>query len=241
MHQVAPDRIVVTGAPRFDEFFAMTPATTREEFCQVHRFDPRQPIVSYLCSSEFVSGHEFEFVQRWLDEVRRAPALEACNLLVRPHPRRPKPWKGFKPQQSRVAVAMPQGMNGDQTLFDTAHHSAALVGLNTSAELEAGIVGRPVLTILAPESEAGQRGTLHFDYLLKEHGGFVDVAPDFETHRQQLSTAVAGDYDADAIRGFIREFLRPHGLDRPAAAITADAIEATARGASRTPTYAHQS
>ena len=46
-------------------------------------------------------------------------------------------------------------MNGDQTLFDTAYHSAALVGLNTSAELEAGIVGRPVLTILAPESTAG--------------------------------------------------------------------------------------
>jgi len=224
MHQVPSDRIVVTGAPRFDEFFAMKAQTSREAFCQDLGFDPRQPIVSYLCSSEFVAGHEVEFVHRWVDEVRRAPSLRGCNLLIRPHPRRHKLWKDFTPQP-RCAVSLPQGMNGDQTLFDTAYHSAALVGLNTSAELEAGIVGRPVLTILAPESAAGQRGTLHFDYLLKEHGGFVEVAPDFETHRRQLSAAVAGDFDAGAIRAFIQRFLRPHGLDRPATAITADAIE----------------
>ena len=30
MHQCRHDAIVVTGAPRFDEFFAMTPKTTRE-------------------------------------------------------------------------------------------------------------------------------------------------------------------------------------------------------------------
>jgi len=73
MHQVPDDRIVVTGASRFDEFFAMTPQTSRDEFCRLHQLDPVQPIVSYLCSSEFVAGHEFEFVQRWIGEIRRAP------------------------------------------------------------------------------------------------------------------------------------------------------------------------
>ena len=82
-------------------------------------------------------------------------------------------------------------MNADPTLLDTVYHSAAVVGLNTSAQLEAGILGRPVLTILAPEFEEGQQGTLHFSYLLKEHGGFVDVAPDFEVHRRQLAAAVS--------------------------------------------------
>ena len=42
MHQVAQDRIVVTGAPRFDAFFAMTAARTREEFCRDHGFDAQQ-------------------------------------------------------------------------------------------------------------------------------------------------------------------------------------------------------
>lgn len=229
MHHVPHEQIVVTGASRFDEFFAMTPQTSRAEFCRQHRLDPVQPLVSYLCSSEFVAGHEFEFVQRWIGEIRRAPALRNCNVLIRPHPRRTKAWKNFTTPEPRIAVAMPQGMNGDQTLFDTVYHSAAVVGLNTSAELEAGIVGRPVLTVLAQESAGGQRGTLHFDYLLAENGGFVQLASDMDTHRRQLSDAVAGRYDADAIRAFVRDFLRPHGVDRPVAPIVADAIEGVVR------------
>ena len=224
MHGVAPDRVVVTGAPRFDEFFAMHPQP-RDAFCAGHRFDPRRPIVTYLCSSEFVAGHEVAFVEKWIGEVRRDPALSACNILVRPHPREQKQWKAFVAPGERIAVAFPRAINSDQTLFDTLHHSAAVVGLNTSAQLEAGIAGRPVLTILAPEFTGGQQGTIHFHYLLKAQGGFVEVAPDFDVHRQQLAAAVSGRSDANAIRTFIRDFLRPQGLDREATPIMVSAIE----------------
>ena len=233
MHGVPPERVAVTGAPRFDEFFAMSPGTTREQFCAIHGLDASQPIVVYLCSSEFVAGGEVDFVRRWIDEVRRAPSLRSCNILIRPHPRQQKPWKAFESPDARVAVALPRAMNADPTLLDTVHHSAAVVGLNTSAQLEAGILGRPVLTILAPEFEEGQQGTLHFSYLLKEHGGFVDVAPDFEVHRRQLAAAVAGDYDRQAIRSFIEQFLRPNGIDRPATPFMVRAIEEFAHSAYR--------
>ena len=232
MHGVAPADVVVTGAPRFDDFFAMRPQP-RDQFCSGHGLDPAGPIVTYLCSSEFVAGREVEFVQRWVGEVRRDPALAPCNILVRPHPREQKQWRSFAPSGGRIAVSMPRAINADQTLFDTLYHSAAVVGLNTSAQLEAGIVGRPVLTILASEFTGGQQGTLHFHYLLKEHGGFVDVAADFTAHRQQLAAAISGRYDADAIRTFIQAFLRPHGLDRPTTPIMVHAIEELAglRGA----------
>ena len=233
MHGVPPDRVVVTGAPRFDEFFAMSPGTTREQFCAIHGLDASQPIVVYLCSSEFVAGGEVDFVRRWIEEVRRAPSLRSCNILIRPHPRQQKPWKAFEPPDARVAVALPRAMNADPTLLDTVHHSAAVVGLNTSAQLEAGILGRPVLTILAPEFEEGQQGTLHFSYLLKEHGGFVDVAPDFDVHRRQLASAVAGDYDRQAIRSFIEQFIRPNGIDRPATPFMVRAIEEFAQSVYR--------
>jgi hypothetical protein len=229
MHGMAPDRVAVTGAPRFDEFFAMTPETPREQFCAMHGLDARRKIVVYLCSSEFVAGGEVDFVRRWIEEVRREPSLRACNLLIRPHPRQQKPWKKFEIPDRQVAVALPQSMNADPTLFDTVYHSAAVVGLNTSAQLEAGILGRPVLTILAKEFEEGQQGTLHFSYLLKDHGGFVDVAPDFDAHRRQLAAAVSGDYDPRAIRAFIEQFLRPHGIDRPATPLMVQAIEEFAR------------
>jgi len=233
MHGVAAERIVVTGAPRFDEFFAMSPQTTRERFCEIHGLDPSRPIVVYLCSSEFVADSEVDFVRRWISEVRQSAELQTCNILIRPHPRLAKPWRGFTPPDARVAVALPQAMNADPTLFDTIHHGAAIVGLNTSAQLEAGILGRPVLTILAPEFSDGQQGTLHFSYLLAEHGGFVEVAPDFETHRQQLAAAARGEHDPVRIRGFIKQFLRPRGIDRPATPIMVRAIEESARPAVR--------
>jgi len=229
MHGVPADRVVVTGAPRFDDFFAMTPGMSREQFCAAHGFDVDQSIVTYLCSSEFVAAGELAFVGRWIEELRRAPALASCNILVRPHPRQQKQWKQFVAPGPHVAVSLPRAINADQTLFDTLHHSAAVVGLNTSAQLEAGIAGKPVLTILAPEFSDGQQGTLHFKYLLKEHGGFVEVAGDFEAHRQQLAAAMAGNYDRDAIGRFIERFVRPHGLDLPATPVMVSAIEELAR------------
>jgi hypothetical protein len=133
---------------------------------------------------------------------------------------------------------MPQAMNADQTLYDTVYHGAAVVGLNTSAQLEAGILGRPVLTILAPEFADGQQGTLHFSYLLKEHGGFVDLAADFDAHRQQLSAALRREYDPAVIRTFIEKFLRPGGIDRPATALTVNAIEQFAHPVAHTSLHA---
>ena len=236
LHRVPADRVVVIGAPRFDKFFLMKPQQTRDEFCATHGFDPGQPILTYLCSSEFVAEREREFVVRWIDEVRQHPALTAGNILIRPHPRQKGQWKHFRfHAPPRATVAHPKSISTDQTLFETVHHSVAVVGLNTSAQLEAGIVGKPVFTLLAPEFTGGQQETLHFEYLLKEHGGFVEVAPDFETHRRQLGAALEGNGDTARIREFIDRFLRPHGRDRPVTPIMADAIEELARRHSASP------
>ena len=125
----------------------------------------------------------------------------------------------------RRAVVMNSPMqNADLVLYDTVYHSAAVVGLNTSAEIEAAIVGRPVFTIVDPAA-GGQEGTLHFHYLLRAHGGPVELAADFEQHRAQLAAAVAGNYDRAAIANFVQRFVRPHGLDQPVAPRVADAIE----------------
>ena len=55
---------------------------------------------------------------------------------------------------ANVAVwgSSPVDAAGRDDYFDSLWHSTAVVGLNTSAFIEAGIVGRPVLTILLPKS-----------------------------------------------------------------------------------------
>ena len=87
-----------------------------------------------------------------------------------------------------------------------------------------------MLTPLAPEFVGTQRGTLHFQYLLFENGGFVHVGTTLDEHLDQLVAALdRGDRAAEQTRRFITSFVRPHGLDRPATPILADAIEELAK------------
>jgi hypothetical protein len=222
---IPPENVVITGASRFDAFIDLHPSVDRESYCRELALDPSAPIVTYLCSSEFVAGHEVAFVERWIEEIRNDPRLRSCNVIIRPHPRSVRQWTDVDlGRHGRAALSLSRVLNADQSLYDALYHSAAVVGLNTSAQIEAGILGKPVLTLLAPGFEAGQQGTLHFRYLLREEGGFVELATDLDRHRDHLAGALAGTYDVDAIRRAVQQFIRPEGWHRPVTPILAEAI-----------------
>ena len=188
---VSPDKVVITGAPRFDSFMELQPSVDRNAYCRTLDLDPAAPIVTYLCSSEFVAGHETAFVEQWIHAIRKDPRLTSCNVIVRPHPRSVRQWNDVDlARHGRVGLSLSRVLNADQSLYDALYHSAAVVGLNTSAQIEAGILGKPVLTLLAPGFEKGQQGTLHFRYLLREEGGFVELAKDLDEHKAHLARAV---------------------------------------------------
>jgi hypothetical protein len=222
---IPPENVIVTGAPRFDAFIDLKPSIDRRQYCQGLGLDPAAPIVTYLCSSEFVAGREVDFVDRWISDLRSDSRLSACNVVVRPHPRSVRQWSDTDiAKHERVAISMSRVLNADQSLYDALFYSAAVVGLNTSAQIEAAILGKPVLTLLAPGFEDGQQGTLHFHYLLAEHGGFVQMARALDEHKDHLAAALTGRCDLDQMRRSVEQFIRPAGWDRPATPILADAI-----------------
>lgn len=267
LHQYPGDRVTVTGAPRFDAFFRLAPGTSRGQFCELVGLDPGRPVILYLASSKLISEKEEVFVRRWIDEICRSeePVLRTSQIVIRPHPVQKAHWheaevtvvRWPRPSKAKAGVSRLDGLddvtvmtsrfqNTDQVLFDCLYHSAVVVGLNTTAEIEAAIVGRPVCTVLDPVVADGQVGTLHFHYLLADHGGFVRSATNFDEHRQHLAGALAGRYDPAEITRFTREFVRPAGLERPVAPILARAIErigrlATEPGATTVPVAAHDS
>ena len=230
LHGMPPDRVSVTGAPRFDEFFAMRPSTTREQFCARTGLNPGPPLLFYICSSEFVAPQEVEFVRRWIAAVRGSadPIVRSSSVLVRPHPAHPKPWAGVDlsefPNVARWSAH--QTMNADQGLYDSLFHSSAVIGLNTSAMIEAGIVGRPVHTIVTDEFGGGQEETIHFGYLRAANGGLLHEARSLEEHVSQLAAAVRGDgAGGDREQRFVERFVRPRGLDMPVTPIMVEEIE----------------
>ena len=102
-----------------------------------------------------------------------------------------------------------------------------MFGLNTTAFLEAVVVDRPCLTIVADEFWASQARTGHFRHLLK--GDFLEVSRDAAEVAGRVARILAGaDEKKEGRREFTRWFLRPCGLDRPVSAIVADVIERAA-------------
>jgi hypothetical protein len=234
LHGIPADRVVATGAQLFDSWFERRPSTSRDEFVRKIGLDPAHPYVLFLGSSPFVTNHsddEVRFVARWIDALRGSgdERLRRLGIAIRPHPVG-KGWRGADLGRFQNVVIWPPRSVRPVTpeehadFFDSIAHSAAVVGINTTAMIEAAIVGKSVLTVLAPEF--AQETTLHFHYLLEENGGFLHVASSPAEHIGQLARVLAEDAgDAERRRRFVESFVRPHGLERPATPILADAVE----------------
>jgi hypothetical protein len=238
LHGVPPERVAVTGSPAYDHWFDWRPGTTRDAFCSQAGLPADRPYVLYLCSSKFITPHEVPFIRRWVSELRAAsPALRETAVLVRPHPQNAEQWASADLSDlEHVAVwpragANPVDADSRGGYYDSIHHSAAVVGINTSAQIESAIVGRGVYTVLADEFRDTQDGTLHFRHLRDVNGGLLHVGDTFASHAVQLEAAVTGRADdRDRCRRFVEAFVRPHGLDVAAAPRLVSVLEATAAG-----------
>ncbi|HEY1303446.1 MAG TPA: hypothetical protein VGF24_07865 [Vicinamibacterales bacterium] len=236
MHGVPAGRVVVTGAQPYDQWFDRVPAIGYEAFCTKVGLPPNRPFVLYACSSLFRgTASEPAFVERWIQAVRSSadPRLKDLGILVRPHPARLDEWKQVDLSGYRNVAfwgAHPVDAEAKEDYFDSMYYSAAVVGLNTSAFIEAAVVGKPVHTVLLPEiSQDNQEGTLHFHYLLDVNGGLLRVARSLEEHATLLAGSLAahGGGDAKAAR-FVEGFVRPFGRNVPATPRFVAAIEAAA-------------
>jgi hypothetical protein len=152
-------------------------------------------------------------------------------VLVRPHPYNGRAWTPDVFDGMPGVAVWPRGgydpvdESSRAGFFDSLFHCAAVVGINTSAMIEASIVGRPVFAIADPQFAGSQDGTLHYRHLLPEHGGFLQVAASLDEHVGQIAAALR---DPERARGelarFVHGFIRPHGLDVAATPVLAEAI-----------------
>jgi hypothetical protein len=234
-HGVPPDRVAVTGVQSFDEWFARSPRP-RETFCKLVGLDPARPYLLWVGGALFPAAlTESEFIRDvWLPRLRSDARFDDVQVLVRPHPRRLPEWEDFESTHDLAtwprpaAAAMPVDDESRADFYDSIFHSVAVVGINTTAMIEAAVVGRSVHTLLLPEFETSQLGTAHFHYLLEVGGGLLEAARTWGEHLDALAGAVAGaDAGAARRRAFLEQFVRPYGLDRPALPFFVDALVTT--------------
>jgi hypothetical protein len=229
-HGVPPERVLALGAANFDHFFA--------EIREARPEPAETPVIVYLGSSPKVVPNEPAVFACWLAAVRANPDLRLQNaqVVIRPHPASRR-WKGWTPPPG-VELSVPDAKIETPTLARLLTRADAVVALNTSAELEAAIAGKPVLTFRAGDAARGQEGSLHFHYLLEERGGFVLDSATLDEHVERLSTVLGGEHDPEPTRRFVSRFIRPLGLDRPVTPHVVSAVvdrAANRRSAERLP------
>jgi hypothetical protein len=237
LHGARPEQVIVTGAQAYDHWFATTPSTDRTAFCARAGLPVDRPYFLYLCSSPFIAPppHEVAVVRRWLEAVRQSPdpVLQSAGVLVRPHPQNAEQWADVDlAPLGDVAIwpragANPIGGDARSEYYDSMYHAYGVVGVNTSAMIESGIIGRLVFSFHVPELSGTQEGTLHFRHLRR--GGLLRLAGSLDEHVAQLGASFASaEEDRARVREFIRLFVRPYGLDEPATPRVVEAIEALA-------------
>jgi hypothetical protein len=225
------ERVAVTGAPGFDRWFDQEPSRSRERFCADVGLSVDRPIVLYVCSSRFVARDEVAFARRWIRALREhGGALADAGLLIRPHPRNAAQWGTVKLDEPQTSIwprlgEEPVDERSRENYFDSIYFSSAVVGINTSAQIESAIVDRPVLTVLADDFRETQQKTLHFEHLITDDYGPVLVDVSLEAHAKRLEHSLVEHSRNDRNERFVRHFVRPLGLDVPATPVVVEEIE----------------
>ena len=229
IHNVPKEIITVTGAPTFDAWFDMNPKFDLDALCKQVGIDPKRPFLVYLSSSSSIAGDETPFVTKFAVALRENERTRKFHVLVRPHPLNASIWDSFSMENVTIwppGGDIPDTPESKQAYYDMLYHCQAVVGVNTSAFLEAAIVDKSCLTIMTDDYRHSQIEMGHFHHLLK--GDFIEIAASFSDAAENLADILDGeDRKSENRRRFVRDFIRPLELRISASHIMAKMIEAS--------------
>ena len=228
LHRIPREKIRITGTPHFDDWFSISaPSTSREEFCRKFGLNPEHPYLVYFGSSNNFGD------ESWLIKpLRQAldnssdPRIRQVQIVIRPHPAKSR---FFKPLQSHnIAIvpevgSTPNNLEDLRLFYDTVFHSVAAVGVGTSAFIDAMILGKPAIVQIT-EAYRYYNNAPHMQTLFSSNA--VEMVYSAEEFIPVLRDLLDGkDSRKDARMAFLQKYIRPRGLDKPAAAVYAEELE----------------
>jgi hypothetical protein len=228
-HRIPINKMLITGTPQFDAWFEMQPALDRDVFCEQVGLNPKRRFISYLCSA--LNGNEAQFVDEFAKKLLMNPQTRDLEILVRPYPSNIGIWKDFNAENVVIwpkTGGMPDLPEAKMGYFHTLYHGEAVVGISTTAFLEAAVIDRPCLTLMTDTFRYAHRMG-HFQYLLD--ADFLEKAVSHEDASDKLAAILNGaDVKADNRHRFVRDFVRPKGVEMPVFPIMANILESIGHG-----------
>lgn len=236
-HGVLPARARIVGALTMDHWLDPPELSPRGVFCKEYGLRSEDPILLYCCSSSVASKNETWLVaelRKILDESLDE-RLRRAQIILRPHPQN---FRVYEALDMRGITVIPRGepfhgkREGQSVFYNSLHHSIAVIGINTSAMLDAVIMGKPVIALYRDSYADIQVEMHHFKSLLEER--VVDlVKTTGETQKAILDIMDGRDKRKDSRERFIRDYLRPRGLTVSAGESVANEVEDIVKDRSR--------
>lgn len=220
LHDIPEEKIAVTGAATFDNLFETRSRFSYKEFCEKAKLNQHGPFVVYLGSSISIAGDETRFAR---DLVKRVREKTNAQVLIRPHPLNFQIWSNFEEDGAVVfpkVGELPDTLDARQDFFETMFHGKAVIGVNTSAMIDASILDRPCISIKSDEFAMVQSGSSHFRHL--SNGQFLEIAENMDSAVKIIQSILAGnDRLRDNRRDFVIGFVRPDGMHKSAGSLIA--------------------
>lgn len=242
-HGARGDDVLVCGAWTYDHWFDWKPSLAREMFLRLVGLEGAERYLLYVGSSRFIAPNETQFFERFMDALRANPDTKDVGVIVRPHHQNADQWAALDlGRWSKVAIfpkagANPLNISKQNQYFDSIWHADAVFGINTSAQIEAGVIGRPVFTVTDGTFEKTQSGTLHFSHLSDPDHGLLYIAANPAEHARQLAEILKLPVQRrrEKSDNFVRYFVRPYGIAEPATSRFVLAIESMEELKTRVP------
>jgi len=231
LHRIPAERIVATGACRFDGCFrARQSPEARRTFLSRLGLDEEVPYLAILGTYRF-GEVEGKLIREMLAAFRGHPNphVRELRIIYRPHPLCPHraETQRFRNEPrlvvQRQSSDVPVTADSVRDLYGLIHHGVATVAINTSAFWECIILDKPSFTMLLDSHSEIQHDLFYFQELLDSQATTC-VASTAEL-TDELESLMQGDDPKRANREHFRQaFVRPRGLDLEASTWAAKAI-----------------
>jgi ADP-heptose:LPS heptosyltransferase len=203
-HDFSDQEVKIVGACLFDKWWS--PGIRAIEA----KMNMTKPYVLYLGSSSNIAKDETAVI---LELQKLLPQFTVC---LRPHPENQQVYSSLVGHEEVFVFtdknSFPSSVKGQSEFGAMIKGAQAIVGINTSAMIDAVVFNKPTVAIVLPQFEKTQKLALHFSDL-------VDSKAVYVTHSvlecaEKIKTFPGQDDLRPFRESFVKTFVRPKGLNQ---------------------------
>jgi hypothetical protein len=218
LHKINSKFIEIIGSPTFDYLFNWNTKIDKLKFMLAAKIANYDYYILYLCSSPSISKNEFEIIIELANSMTLLKTEKKCCLLVRPHPLNFRIWenKNSLPENLILFPNINENYSSNESIDIYCHsmfYSSAVIGLNTSAFIEACILNKPCISLPSYPENYTRENFGHFKHLAD--GKFINMPNNKEDVNHIIENILLNDDDDlfQMRKLFTNNFIRPNGLN----------------------------